>query len=230
MDLFASQEMSHCPLWFSLTHPAPLGLDTILWPTWLRLHLNAFSLITLLPGVLERVRRDRVLLLLIAPRWPELPIRRDLLSQAGGSIIHPQPELWKLWDWSLRGPSSYTGLSTKVVETILPSRAPSTRKLYVLKWRVFNSWCSNHQLDPVNCWYSAGVHARAFHCRASPVHFKSLCDGHSYHIPLGGMSLGKDPLVSRFLRGTLRCCKPSVLLLFRLRTRKCTICFTQCGH
>ncbi len=26
----------------------------------------------------------------------------------------------------------------------------------------------------------------------------------AYHIPLGGMTLGKDPLVSRFLRGTLR--------------------------
>ncbi len=76
-----------------------------------------------IPGVLERVRRDRVLLLLIAPRWPgrvwfpdlislldgpplELPVRRDLLSQAGGSIFHPQPELWKLWAWPLRGPSS----------------------------------------------------------------------------------------------------------------------------
>ncbi len=36
----------------------------------------------------------------------ELPVRRDLLSQAGGSIFHPHPELWKLWAWPLRGPSS----------------------------------------------------------------------------------------------------------------------------
>ncbi len=43
------------------------------------------------------------------------------------------------------------GLSTEVVGTILHSRAPSTRKLYALKWRVFTSWCSDHQLDPVNC-------------------------------------------------------------------------------
>ncbi len=27
VDLFASRETFHCPLWFSLTHPAPLGLD-----------------------------------------------------------------------------------------------------------------------------------------------------------------------------------------------------------
>ncbi len=44
-----------------------------------------------------------------------------------------------------------SGLSTEVVETILHSRAPSTRKLYALKWKVFASWCSDHQLDPVNC-------------------------------------------------------------------------------
>ncbi len=96
VDLFASRERSHCPLWFSLTHPAPLGLDAMV-QTWPRLHLYAFSLIALLPGVLERVRRDQVLLLLIAPRWPgrvwlsdlrsvldgpplELPIRRETPS------------------------------------------------------------------------------------------------------------------------------------------------------
>ncbi len=44
-----------------------------------------------------------------------------------------------------------SGLSTEVVETILHSRAPSMRKLYALKWKVFTSWCSDHQLDPVNC-------------------------------------------------------------------------------
>ncbi len=44
-----------------------------------------------------------------------------------------------------------SGLSTEVVETILRSRAPSTRKLYALKWRLFTSWCGDRQLDSVNC-------------------------------------------------------------------------------
>ncbi len=79
VDLFASRELSHCPLWFSLTHPAPLGLEAMV-QTWPRIRLYAFPLIALLPEVLERVRRDRVLLLLIAPRWPGRVWFSDLIS------------------------------------------------------------------------------------------------------------------------------------------------------
>ncbi len=50
VDLFAPRETSHCPLWFSLMHPAPLKnrLDAIV-QTWPRLCLCAFSQIALLP-------------------------------------------------------------------------------------------------------------------------------------------------------------------------------------
>ncbi len=41
VDLFASRETSQCPLWFSLTHPAPLGLDAMV-QIRLRLRLYAF--------------------------------------------------------------------------------------------------------------------------------------------------------------------------------------------
>ncbi len=92
------------------------------------------------------------------------------------------------------------------------------KKLYALKWKVFTSWYSDHQLDPVNCpvgtvlaflqdRFTAGVALSTLKVYVAAIS--------AYHIPLGGMSLGKDPLVSRFLRGTLRlrCCKPSDLLL-----------------
>ncbi len=108
VDLFTSRETTHCPLWFSLMHPAPLGLDAMV-QTWPRLRLYAFPPIALLPGVLERVRKDGSIagshsLLLVAPFWParvwfsdimsllagqpwQIPLRRDLLSQAGGTIF-----------------------------------------------------------------------------------------------------------------------------------------------
>ncbi len=168
MDLFASRETSHCPIWFSLTHPAPLGLDamTQMWP---RLRLYAFPPIALLPGVLERVRRDRVSLLLIAPRWPgrvwfpnllslldgpplELPVREGPSVPSGGLDISPPSRTMETVGLASEGAQLIdSGLSTEVVETILHSRAPSMRKLYALKWKVFTSWCSDHQLDPVNC-------------------------------------------------------------------------------
>ncbi len=83
VDLFASRETSHCPLWFSLTHPSLLWLDAMV-QTWLRLHLYAFPQIALLPEVLERVRRDRVPLLLNAPRWPGRVWFPDLVSLLDG--------------------------------------------------------------------------------------------------------------------------------------------------
>ncbi|XP_067273076.1 uncharacterized protein [Pseudorasbora parva] len=82
----------------------------------------------------------------------EIPTRRDLLPQAGGRFLHPLPELWKLWAWPLREEDlREEDLSAEVIETILDSRAPSTRKLYALKWRLFSVWCRERQLDPVNC-------------------------------------------------------------------------------
>ncbi|XP_048054335.1 B-cell receptor CD22-like [Megalobrama amblycephala] len=118
---------------------------------WLRLRLYAFPPFTLLLGVLEKICQEGASLILVAPYWPtriwfsdlvsllhgspmELPLRQDLLSQAGGTIIHPRPELWKLWAWPLRGPAIS-----------------------------------------------------------------------AYHAPLeGDSSVGRDPLVTHFLRGTLR--------------------------
>ncbi len=119
VDLFASQESSQCPLWFSLSFPTTLGIDLFahLWPN---VSLYAFPPIKLIPAVLCRVKVSSARLLLIAPFLPsqtwfseltpllyrspwEIPIRQDLLSQLQGRIWHPQPELWKLWVWPIQG-------------------------------------------------------------------------------------------------------------------------------
>ncbi len=100
-----------------------------------------------------------------------------------------------------------SGLSTEVVETILQSRAPSTRKLYGLKWRLFTSWCGDHQLDPVNCLigrvleflqarFSTGLTHSTLRVYVAAVA--------AYHAPMGGQSVGKDPPITRFLRGLMR--------------------------
>ncbi len=40
--------------------------------------------------------------LLVAPPWP-IPVRKDMLSQADGSVWHSNPELWSLHVWLLQG-------------------------------------------------------------------------------------------------------------------------------
>lgn len=91
-----------------------------------------------------------------------------------------------------------SGLSNEVVEAIDHSRAPFTRKQYSLKCRVFTSWCRNRLLDPVDCPLGTVLSS----CRSGslqgwpPPPFVA-----AYHIPLGGVSLGRDPLVSDFLLG-----------------------------
>ncbi len=49
------------------------------------------------------------------------------------------------------GPQVLTsGLPAEVQENIASARAPSTRKLYTSKWKVFESWCLAHAVDPVS--------------------------------------------------------------------------------
>ncbi|KAI2665856.1 Transposon Ty3-G Gag-Pol polyprotein [Labeo rohita] len=100
-----------------------------------------------------------------------------------------------------------SSLSTEVVETILQSRAPSTRKLYALKWKLFTSWCGRHQQDPVNCPVGSVLEFLQDRLSAGLTHstLKVYVAGIvAYHAPLDGLSVGRNPLVTRFLRGALR--------------------------
>ncbi|KAI2650711.1 Transposon Ty3-G Gag-Pol polyprotein [Labeo rohita] len=174
---------------------APLGLNAMV-QTWLRLRLYAFPSIALLPGVLERVHRDGVRLLLVAPFWPARAWFSDRIGVL--EVMGVAPEGAHL---------VASGLSTEVVVTILQSRAPSTRKLYALKWKLFTSWCGDHQQDPVNCpvgtvleflqdRFSAGLAHSTL-----KVYVAAIA---AYHTLLGGSSVGRNPLVTGFLHGALR--------------------------
>ncbi|XP_028302770.1 LOW QUALITY PROTEIN: uncharacterized protein LOC114463422 [Gouania willdenowi] len=121
VDLFASEQSTHCPLWFSLAETtSPLGQDALAhpWPDGL---LYAFPPFPLIQLVLHRVLQEGHRILLVAPFWPgrswfpllhslcrsapwRLPDRRDLLSQLAGRIWHPNPQLLQLCVWPLGGP------------------------------------------------------------------------------------------------------------------------------
>ena len=116
VDLFASRENAQYSL---RSVNAPLGVDALAhaWPHEL---LYAFPPLALIPPTLSRVREHGHALILIAPHWPamhwlaeiyrllraqpwQLPLRRDLLSQGGGTVFHPHPERMALWAWPLSG-------------------------------------------------------------------------------------------------------------------------------
>ncbi|KAL0147482.1 hypothetical protein M9458_057222 [Cirrhinus mrigala] len=163
VDLFATRENTQCPLWYSLVHPAPLGLDAMV-QTWPRLRLGHHS----------------------SP--PAGAVEALGVASEGAHLLA-------------------SGLSTEVVETILQSRAPSTRKLYALKWKLFTSWCGHRQQDPVNCPVGSVLEFLQSRLSAGLSHSTLkvyVAAISAYHAPLGGLSVGKDPLVTRFLRGALR--------------------------
>ena len=118
VDLFASADTTHCPLWFSEQEQnSPMGQDALAhsWPDAL---LYAFPPIPLVRLLLTRTQEDGHRVLLVAPRWPsrtwfplllslvqgtpwKLPVRKDLLSQLGGHFWCPHPEYFRLWLWPL---------------------------------------------------------------------------------------------------------------------------------
>ncbi len=87
------------------------------------------------------------------------------------------------------------------------SRAPSTRKLYALKWKLFTSWCGDHQLDPVNC--TVGTVLEFLQARLSAGLTHSTLKVYVvtitvHHASLDGQSVGRNPLITHFLCGALR--------------------------
>ncbi len=220
VDLFASQESSQCPLWFSLSFPTTLGIDAFANP-WPNVSLYAFPPIKLIPAVLCRVKVSGARLLLIAPFWPsqtwfseltpllyrppwEIPIRRDLLSQLQGKIWHPHLEVVGM---AHTGPRAVIdSLHAEVQETIASTRAPATRKLYSSKWGVFESWCLTRAIDPVNCPVGPVLEflQERLTARAAATTLRVYVAAIAARRELDEIPLGRHRMVSAFMRGARR--------------------------
>ncbi len=104
------------------------------------------------------------------------------------------------------------GLPADVVETILSARAPSTRRSYAFKWHIFENWCRAHHVDPVHCQVvsvleflqeklSSGTCPGTLRVYVAAI---SAC-----HVLIDGVSVGKHPLVARFIQGAKRLRPPT---------------------
>ncbi len=141
-----------------------------------------------------------------------VPLRRDLLSQANGTIWHPRPELWALYIWPLNGRP--TGFPERVLNTISEARAPSTRRLYALKWSVFSTWCLNRGENPstselaVVLSFLQELLDKGRSHSTLKVFVAAIA---AFHAPIAGQSVGRDNSVVRFLKGARRLNPPRPL-------------------
>ncbi|XP_042583419.1 uncharacterized protein LOC109076134 [Cyprinus carpio] len=194
VDLFASSMTTHCPLWFSLSPSSPLDLDTLAHE-WPRTNLYAFPPVRLLPVILFRVRSDRV------ERSETRSIHtgsgHDLASSTGiMEVMGVAPEQSTLM---------CSGLSAEITNTIINSRAPSTRCLYAFKWKLFASWCRQRSLDPFYCPIGSVLEflQSRFSEGVTPATLKVYVAAISAeHALVGGVSVGRHPLVSCFMQGS----------------------------
>ncbi|KAI2646292.1 ORF V: Enzymatic polyprotein [Labeo rohita] len=94
-----------------------------------------------------------------------------------------------------------------VLNTISQARAPSTRRLYALKWSVFSTWCSTRGKDPAFCDISVILSflQELLDKGRSPSTLKVYVAAiAAFHTPIADRSIGRNNLVVRFLKGSRR--------------------------
>ncbi len=151
VDLFATSENAHCPLFFSLSH-SPLDGDALgVAPE---------------PGVVEP----------------------SCVAASGIS-------------------EELSSLHSRVLDTLSEARAPSTRRLYALKWGVFVKWCCDVHINPATCTVSDVLRflQHKLDSGSLPSTLKVYVAAiASFRSPLGGQSIGRHALVVSFLKGARR--------------------------
>ncbi len=98
-------------------------------------------------------------------------------------------------------------LPERVLNTMAEARAPSTRHLYVLKWSIFSTWCQDRDLDPVTS--DVSVVLSFLLEMLDKQHSSSTIKVYTaviaaFHAPILGRLVGRDSVVTQFLRGARR--------------------------
>ncbi len=98
-------------------------------------------------------------------------------------------------------------LQSRVIDILTEARAPSTRRLYALKWGVFVKWCHQAHIDPVACTVLDVLSFLQYRLDSGSlpstlkVYVAAIA---AFRSPQGGQSIGRDPMVVSFLKGARR--------------------------
>ncbi len=96
------------------------------------------------------------------------------------------------------------GLPEHVLNTMAEARAPSTQRLYTLKWSIFSTWCQYCDLDPVTSDVSvvlSFLQEMLDKNRSSSTVEVYTAAIASFHAPIAGRLVGRYSAVVQFLRG-----------------------------
>ncbi|KAL0201208.1 hypothetical protein M9458_004395, partial [Cirrhinus mrigala] len=214
VDLFASEDNSQCPMYYSKDRDA-LAHD---WPNLL---LYAFpptqGTETQAPSGGPSLEKPALVLRAVpAARSSPLAHSPETGPPLSGERDNMAPPPQAVGPAPLVSGQESMNLSESVLNTISQARAPSTRRLYALKWSVFSALCSTRSEDPVSWDISLilSLLQELLDKGRSPSTLK-ICVATitASHAPIAGQSVGRNNLVVRFLKGSRRLNSPRPLTI-----------------
>ncbi len=127
-------------------------------------------------------------------------------SIPGGRLgVPPEPRVVEPSCVAVSGISEgLSALHSRVLDTFPEEQAPSTRRLYALKWWVFVKWCGQAHIDPATCTVPNVLSFLQYRLDSGSlpstlkVYVAAIT---SFRSPQGGQSIGRHTLVVSFLKG-----------------------------
>ncbi len=157
VDLFDSEDNSHCPIFFTKSTDA-------LAHEWPSLPLYAFPPIALQTAGTQANQGETAQAYSNSPSLEKPAMGFGVIPAAWSNPVSDPletgPPLSSKW-YAMSSTARFMSracvatqrkpfsLPERVLSTMAVARAPSTRCLYALKWSVFSTWCQDRDLDPV---------------------------------------------------------------------------------
>jgi ribonuclease HI len=167
IDLFATFQNRKLPQFCSLfPHPQAFHQDA-LSISWDQMSAYAFPPLAILNQVLQKIAREDVVVILIAPMWTRrewyplllelsidfpyrLPVVRDLVTQQAGTLLHHNPAELCLVAWRLSGkPSLREAFQQELLQPVWPPRVRQHIEPTSLAGHIFVSGVNREVIIPV---------------------------------------------------------------------------------
>lgn len=147
VDLFATVLNKKLPIFCSLTYGKGEYCVDAMSINWERIYGYAFPPIPMIPRIIRKVRKDKAIVLLIAPIWPRrswysdlldllchppilIPIKENMLFQKG--VYHNNPQFLKLAAWKLSGKDYLIKEFRKNLSTLFYQQGPIQPKEFIM--------------------------------------------------------------------------------------------------